>query len=315
MSAGLRTRCTVLFADLRGSTSLYERLGNAAAAGLVTQTVQALASGAVGSKGRVVKTLGDGLMALFASAQAGVEAAMKMHDLIARGLEFGGNGSTPTSVSSGVRLHVALEHGDLIELGDDIYGDAVNVAARLLDHAGDQEILVTDQVLELLDATTRRLFRSLDTIALRGREQPVIVHTCTARQPRDGEVTCFESLAEAAEPDGIRLWGRSGELVLGPRSLPALLGRGLQAHFVVGDASTSRSHAQLEWRGPSIQITDLSSNGTHVQFSDGELITLRRSSCILHGRGRIGLGRVPEVDGSATVDFELIRFATTQPAF
>ena len=186
MSAGLRARCTVLFADLRGSTGLYERLGNAAAAGLVTQTVQALARGAIGSHGRVVKTLGDGLMALFTSSQAGVEAAMKMQDLIARGLEFGGNGSTPTNVSSGVRLHVALEHGDLIELGDDIYGDAVNVAARLLDHAGDQEILVTDQVLELLDATTRRLFRSLDTIALRGREQPVIVHTCTARQPRDG---------------------------------------------------------------------------------------------------------------------------------
>lgn len=315
MSPGLRAQCTVLFADLRGSTGLYEKLGNAAATGLVTQAVESLATGAVGAQGRVVKKLGDGLMALFSSAQAGVEAALMMQGMIARGLDFGSNNSTPTNVASGVRLHVALEHGDVIDMGEDIYGDAVNVAARLLDHAGDQEILVTSHVVERLDVPTRRMFRSLDAIALRGREQSVSVHVCTARQPRDGEVTGFESLAEASEPDGIRLWSSSDELTLGLRSLPALLGRGAQAHFMVSDANTSRSHAQLELRGPSIQITDLSSNGTHVRFSDGELITLRRSSCILHGRGRIGLGRLPEPGGGATVEFELIRFASTQPAF
>jgi class 3 adenylate cyclase len=314
MSTGLRARCTVLFADLRGSTNLYEKLGNAAAAGLVTQAVEALARGAVGSQGRVVKTLGDGLMALFPSAQAGVEAALKMQAMIAQSPGGIAPDVSAARLSSGIRLHVALEHGDVIELGDDVYGDAVNVAARLLDHAGDQEILVTRQVFEQLDEPTRRLFRSLDALSLRGREQPVNVHACTPRPLRDGEVTCFESWEETVEPDAIRLWSPSGEMVLGPRSLPALLGRGAQALFVVSDASTSRSHAQLEWRGPSIQITDLSSNGTHVRFSDGELVTLRRSSCILHGRGRIGLGRPPEPGASSTVDFELIRLAPTQPA-
>jgi adenylate cyclase len=314
MSAGLRTRCTVLFADLRGSTSLYERLGNAAAAGLVTQIVQALATGATGFQGRVVKTLGDGLIALFASAQSGVEAALNMQALIAGTAGIGLTNAATNDGSSGIRLHVALEHGDVIELGEDVYGDAVNVAARLLDHAGDQEILVTHQVLEQVDEPTRRMFRSLDTLSLRGREQPVTVHACALRQLRDGDVTCFESWTEAAEPDGIRLWGPPGELILGPRSLPALLGRGVQVHYMVSDASTSRMHAQLELRGPSIQITDLSSNGTHVQFSDGELVTLRRTSCILHGRGRIGLGRLPEPGGTATVDFELVRLAPTQPA-
>jgi class 3 adenylate cyclase len=131
MSPGLRTRCTVLFADLRGSTSLYERLGNAAAAGLVTQIVQALATGATGFQGRVVKTLGDGLIALFASAQSGVEAALNMQALIAG--------------TAGIGLK--------------------------LDHAGDQEILVTHQVLEQVDEPTRRMFRSLDTLSLRGRAQ------------------------------------------------------------------------------------------------------------------------------------------------
>jgi adenylate cyclase len=314
MSTGLRARCTVLFADLRGSTGLYERLGNAAAAGLVTKTVQALAGTGVATHGRVVKTLGDGLMALFTSSQAGVSAALRMQAMIAKGLDRSGPVSGLDHRSYGLRLHVALEHGEVVELGDDIYGDAVNVAARLLDHSGDQEILVTRHVLEHLDEPTRAMFRSLDTIILRGREQPVRVFTCAAAPQRDGPETCFENWEDTAEPDGIRLWSPTGEMVLGLGSLPAMLGRGAQAQFLVNDSSTSRSHAQIEWRGQSLQITDLSSNGTHVRFSDGELVTLRRSSCVLHGRGQIGLGRLPEVGASSTIDFELLRFARTSPA-
>ncbi|MEI8265507.1 MAG: adenylate/guanylate cyclase domain-containing protein [Betaproteobacteria bacterium] len=314
MSPGLRARCTVLFADLRGSTGLYERLGNSAAAGLVTETVKGLASIGVGTHGRVVKTLGDGLMALFTSPQAAVDAALRMQAMIAKGLERGSQVSTSAHRSSGLRLHVAMEHGEVVELGDDIYGDAVNVAARLLDHSGDQEILVTRHVLEHLDEPSRDMFRSLDAIVLRGREQPVSVFTCAATSQRDGPDTGLGRWEDSEEPDGIRLWSLTGELVLGLRGLPALLGRGAQAQFLVNDASTSRSHAQLEWRGQSLQLTDLSSNGTHVRFSDGELVTLRRSSCVLHGRGQIGLGRLPEPGGSATVDFELIRFGRTLPA-
>lgn len=313
MSSGLRARCTVLFADLRGSTGLYERLGNAAAAGLVTKTVQSLASAGVGTQGRVVKTLGDGLMALFPSSQAGVDAALRMQAVIAKGLDPVGQVSSPAHHSSGLRLHVALEHGEVVELGNDIYGDAVNVAARLLDHSGDQEILITRHVLEHLDEPTRGMFRSLDTIVLRGREQPVSVFACAATPQRDGPETSFDRGEDSAEPDSIRLWSPTGEMVLGLRSLPALLGRSAEAQFLVNDSSTSRSHARLEWRGHSLQITDLSSNGTHVRFSDGELVTLRRSSCVLHGRGQIGLGRLPEPGGGATVDFELIRFALPRP--
>lgn len=313
VAPGLRARYTVLFADLRGSTGLYERLGNAAAAGMVTEFVEALASNGVGPHGRVVKTLGDGLMALFTSPQAAVEAAIRMQAMIAKGLDSGGAGPGMTHRSSGLRLHVALEHGEVVELGDDIYGDAVNVAARLLDHSGDQEILVTRHVWDHLDQHFRSMFRSLDAIVLRGREQPVSVYACAATLQRDGAETCFESWEDFSEPDGIRLWSPTRELVLGLSSLPALLGRGAHAQFLVSDASTSRTHAELEWRGQSLQITDLSSNGTHVRFSDGELVTLRRSSCVLHGRGQIGLGRLPEHGGSATVDFELIRFALTRP--
>jgi len=303
---------TVLFADLRGSTALYQHLGNAAAAALVTSAVQALSGSARSQAGRVVKTLGDGLIVLFDEATVAVQAALRMHEALANAVEARSGGGVPGRAEA-IRLHVALEHGEVIELGEDCYGDAVNVAARLLDHSGDEEVLITAQVLQRLNEPLRRRFRSLDVMALRGRTQPVAVYACAHRPLRDGPTTWYEEGDEPAEPDGVRLWNHRRDVVLGLKSLPAVLGRGPQTEFAVEDAKASRSHARLEWRGQCIYLTDLSYNGTHVRFSDGELVTLRRSSCILHGRGQIGLGRLPELARDSTVEFELLRFACTEP--
>ena len=75
---------TVLFADLRGSTSMYETLGNAEATAVVTRSVALLARVVAEHGGQVVKTLGDGLMAVFETPAGGVAAADDMHDSLAR---------------------------------------------------------------------------------------------------------------------------------------------------------------------------------------------------------------------------------------
>ena len=64
--------CTVLFADLRGSTSLYETLGNAEAASVVTHSVNVVGRIVEDHHGQVIKTLGDGLMAIFDEPQSAV---------------------------------------------------------------------------------------------------------------------------------------------------------------------------------------------------------------------------------------------------
>ena len=70
---------------------------------------------------------------------------------------------------------------------------------------------------------------------------------------------------------------------------------------------------RVDWHGGSFQLTDLSYNGTYVRFNDGEIVSLRRGSCTLHGSGTIGLGGSPSDPGSACVSFEVLRFADTQP--
>ncbi len=302
---------TILFADLRGSTSLYETLGNAEASAVVTQSV-ALLDGIIRScDGRVVKTLGDGLMAMFARSSSAVAAADEMHESIERL----GPASTATPGLPPLKLQVALAHGEMVEMAGDLFGDAVNVAARLLEHAGDNETLVTVNVLANLDAAMRARFRSLDRMQLRGRAEPVHVHLLEgSRKFGDTATTAFGDMAVVPEPEGIRLiWLELNRVYTGA-NLPVVLGRSPQAAYCIDDTRVSRSHARIDWHGGTFQLTDLSYNGTYVRFDhDPEIISLRRGTCTLHGSGLVGLGTPPLEPSSPSVRFEIMRFGDTQP--
>ena len=300
---------TVLFADLRGSTALFETLGNAEATSVVTHCVNALARAVEACRGRVVKTLGDGLMALFDESLQASQSANQMHDLldsmVQRGQERGAS-----SGLRGLKLQVALARGEIVEMAGDAFGDAVNVAARLLDHAGDNETLVTVEVLLGLPLDQRIRFRSLDRLTLRGRAEPVQVHVLGGRRGgTEQAVTQFGGVAlPVDEPDGVRLHWQEHEALFASQQLPLVLGRSPAASFCVDDGRVSRSHCRVDWHGGSFQLTDLSYNGTYVRFADGEIVSLRRGSCTLHGNGTIGLGGSPLDPASACVDFEILRF-------
>jgi hypothetical protein len=262
----------------------------------------------------VVKTLGDGLMAVFDDPAQAYGAAMQMHDvldaIVSRGRE---RGASPGLRA--LRLQVAMARGELVEMGGDCYGDAVNVAARLLDHASDNETLLTTDVLRDLPAEAQARFRSLDRMVLRGRVEPVEVHVLGGRRSTTdtGVATQFSGVETPDfEPDGLRLaWNRLSRSFTA-QQLPVILGRSPQSTFCVDDARVSRSHARVDWHGGSFQLTDLSYNGTYVQFNDGEIVSLRRGSCTLHGSGAIGLGGAPTDPEAAVVEFDVLRFEDTQ---
>jgi adenylate cyclase len=308
---------TVLFADLRGSTSMYETLGNADATTVVTQSVALLASVVEEHGGKVVKTLGDGLMAIFPGPSGGVQASDDMHDSLAR-IGLPAQAATDTSeprAPISLKLQVGLAHGEVVEMSGDVFGDAVNVAARLLDHAGDNETLVTQSVVEGLEDWERSRFRSLDRMQLRGRVEPVHVHLLEAvRRFGDTAATAFGDMAPASvEPEGIRLIWLDVNRIYSGTSLPVILGRSPQATYIIDDNRVSRSHARIDWHGGTFQLTDLSYNGTYVRFdNDPEIISLRRGACTLHGAGVIGLGTPPSEPVSPCVRFEVMKFADTQ---
>ena len=305
---------TVLFADLRGSTSMYETLGNADATAVVTRSVGLLAR-VVGTRGGiVVKTLGDGLMAVFERPSAAVAAADDMHDSMAR-VGTPGEAAPEAAPAVPLRLQVGIAHGEVVEMQGDVFGDAVNVAARLLDHAGDNETLATASVVEGLGEWEQSRFRSLDRMQLRGRTEPVHVHLQEAvRRFGDTAATAYgDMLVPAAEPEGIRLIWVDVNRIFAGTSLPVVLGRSPQATYIIDDNRVSRSHARVDWHGGTFQLVDLSYNGTYVRFdNDPEIISLRRGACTLHGSGVIGLGTPPSEPLSPCVRFEVMKFADTQ---
>ena len=307
---------TVLFADLRGSTAMYESLGNTDATAVVTQSITLLAQIVALHEGRVVKTLGDGLMAMFPEAGSAVAAANDMHESLER-IGPPGDPTNPRTRLVPLRLQVGLARGEVIEMQGDVFGDAVNVAARLIDHAGDNETLVTANVLDALDDLEQARFRSLDRMQLRGRVEPVHVYVLESAQRRfgDTQATAFGDIAPVApEPEGIRLIWMDLNRIYAGVSLPVILGRSPQATYIIDDTRVSRSHARIVWHGGTFQLTDLSYNGTYVRFDhDPEVISLRRGSCTLHGSGVIGLGGSPTDATSASVRFEIMKFADTQP--
>ncbi|MDQ6684869.1 MAG: adenylate/guanylate cyclase domain-containing protein [Pseudomonadota bacterium] len=320
---------TVLFADLRGSTGMYESLGNTDATAVVTRSVSLLARVVQAHGGQVVKTLGDGLMAVFDAVDSSVAAADEMHDAMTRiGVPdelaaaresptlFPGAAGTESQPATAVplKLQIGIAHGEIVEMSGDVFGDAVNVAARLLDHAGDNETLATLSVVEKLDDWERSRFRNLDRMQLRGRAEPVHVYLQEAiRRFGDTAATAFGDMAPAtSENDGIRLIWVDVNRIFAGTSLPVVLGRSPQATYIIDDNRVSRSHARIDWHGGTFQLVDLSYNGTYVRFdNDPEIISLRRGSCTLHGAGLIGLGTPPSEPQSPCVRFEVMRFADT----
>ena len=305
---------TVLFADLRGSTSLFETLGNAEATAVVTQTVALVRHAVQRAEGRTVKTLGDGLMAVFSDPAQAFEAAVLMHAELDLLLSQGRVRAEQASGPRALRLQVAVSLGEVVEMSGDCFGDAVNVAARLLDHAGDNETLFTSEARDALPNAIKARFRNLDGINVRGRVEPVRVYVLERPAGSDAVATQFGAPSFApSEPDGIRLTWLDLDRMFDTRLLPIVLGRSVQAAFCITDGRVSRQHARIDWDGGRFNLTDLSFNGSYVRFSGNtEVMALRRTSCPLHGSGVIGLGSSPAQLETPVVRFEVLHFAETQ---
>lgn len=301
---------TVLFADLRGSTSLYETLGNAEAAAVVTQSVALLGQVVSGCGGRVVKTLGDGLMAVFDRPERASLAADEMHESLER------IGSDDRE-GPALRLKVSAALGEMVDVDGDCFGDAVNVAARVLELAGDHETLCTEPFVLALPQAQRDRFRSLDRLHLRGRQEPVGVFRMQHRSFSDSMSTVLDVSQASVMPDGIRITWHDESRVFAGVHTPVVIGRSPQANYFIDDTRVSRTHARIEWHGGNFQLTDLSSNGTFVKFQEhAEPVALRRGTCTLHGAGMIWLGGLPslvQLTMPPVLQFEVVSFNDTAP--
>ena len=158
---------TIMFTDIAGSTALTEELGDAAFRSVARRLETSLRA-CVGETGGAViegKLLGDGLLAVFTSAGPALECAVRCVDA-ARG--------------AGLGLHVGLHAGDVIREGGDIFGGAVNLAARVAAEAPAGQVLVSETVRSLALTSARIGFADQGSRPLKGFSEPVRLYRVSA---------------------------------------------------------------------------------------------------------------------------------------
>ncbi|MDA0977503.1 MAG: adenylate/guanylate cyclase domain-containing protein [Proteobacteria bacterium] len=158
----------VMFADVTGSTRLYETLGDEAANRIIGKVIDVMAKITEGYQGFVIKTIGDEIMCRFSSANDCVRAAIECQEEISAGIQ---------GEDVEISIKVGLHFGPAILMDDgDVFGDAVNVAARMAGIAKGAQIITTQDTVSLLDADLQDMSRQFDRTNVKGKEEAIIVY-------------------------------------------------------------------------------------------------------------------------------------------
>jgi len=270
---------TVLFADIVASTALYVQRGDATAFALTAQCLGEVERHLVAGGGRIRKRLGDGLLATFESSTAALRAAQ-----IARSALIDPDG---TLVREGVRARFGITAGPAVDEADDIFGDVVNVAARLLALAGPDEIFLSGKVYEVLDQELRAGVRLIDQITLRNRPGAVLVYEYVGAER---EATVSVAGKPRASTVALEIEHGARLFVIGPERPRLTIGRQASHDICVDHDAVSRTHAELQLREDRFVLVDRSTNGTYVHVDGGAVLRIVREELILAGAGRIVAG-------------------------
>ena len=292
---------TVVFADLVGSTGIFERLGDETAGRFVTQLTSALSRTFEEHSGRVVKLLGDGLFVVFPAEGDALAACVAIQKRLQdKPVYAGGAGNA-------IQMQMGMEAGEVVEIDGDCYGDAVNSAARLADLAGAEQILTTQRVREALPQLQKSQLRTLGPMYLRGKSEATEVFRVEWQAGHDADETVMGvSMFKASKSSQIELSALGQSLRLEPQGEKLTLGRATTASLAINDARVSRVHATVEWRGGHFILGDNSSFGTWVYMGNqSEPVILRRTECYLVGQGQITLGCERDAESAPLVMFSV----------
>jgi hypothetical protein len=290
---------TILFADVSGSTRLFETKGDVEARRLIASVLDALSSVCVQHGGRVIKTIGDEIMCSLPSALDGLLAACDMQKKMARDIEF---------VRDNLAVRIGLHHGDALEEAGDIYGDAVNIAARMTSLAKREQIVTTAATVDGVGAGAPET-RSLGRARVSGKLLPIEIVDVIWQEDTSG-MTMVQSAIRLGDGPGVAAGGRlilrhRGKLIeLSENSEPFMMGRELSNHLVVEADWVSRTHAQIEFKRGHFMISDRSTNATYVCIGQDPELRVHRDELHLRQSGSISMGQAGAINAHDLIHFD-----------
>ena len=285
----------ILFADVSGSTQLYETLGDVRARGIVSRCIDIMTDATHRHGGTLIKTIGDEVMTIFPDAGSAAEAAVEMQE-----------GITGQMVVDGrpMAVRVGFHFGPTLLEDDDVFGDAVNLAARIVSQAKAGEILTTGDTASVLPERWRSACRQIDLTQVKGKRDEIAIHELVW-EASDATIVRKPWTTRQRAGGGLTLIAGDTRLDVSEVHPSATIGRAEQNDLVVRQPVISRLHARIEYRNGRIVLTDLIANGTYIEAEGGDSRLLHRDSQELSGSGRLGLGEAVATDAPTTLQYQV----------
>ena len=291
----------IVFADLSGSTKLYDRLGNTEAHGLVGQVVSDLCNIVDEHGGTVIKTIGDEILATFENGVAVVESVFYMHKFLELSAVTSGQ-------KSNFRIRVGFHQGPVILENGDVFGNAVNLAARIVALAKAGQILTTKETLDLLGDEVAALARQTDVVRLKGLSGEFAIFELIPPETQQTVTMAlgdFTVTGSNAPQQRLELTLHGQKIHVDTARPQVGFGRAVDNDIVVASQTASRFHGKIDFKRDKFVLTDQSYNGTFVQPDGKDVILVRHDEQILEGRGRIFLGHKNASDVENTIFYQV----------
>ncbi len=299
LEMGKEIEVAIVFADVVGSTKLYELLGDLRARDMVGICIDVMRAATDQNKGTVIKTMGDEVMSTFPTADDALNAAAQMQKQITLHPQLKVD-------EQAVAIRIGCNFGPVVYENRDIFGSAVHTANRMTSQAKAGQIMTTATMVDRLSSEWRASVRQIDIATLKGRSSEVALFEVlwqtddiTSMVP----TIAINSRDRSAKPMRLRLRYQGLEVVVEETRANITIGRAEENDLVVKGNLISRLHARIEISRNKFMLVDQSTNGTFVLGKEGEDAFVRRDSMQLRGEGLIGLGKAPDSNSSQVIRY------------
>lgn len=274
----------ILFSDIVGSTSLYQEIGDSEAHRLVVECLETMRGAVESVGGTLLRTVGDAVLAKFDSCDDAFAAARNMHQL----QEY-----------KQLSVRIGFHWGAAIPNQGDVYGNAVNVAARVAGLANGNEIVVTKEVVERLSTEFQSNTSFLTEINVKGISAPLSLFRLRWKEDVTEFATRLFSREEIENraPVSVQMQLSSGDttVTLKKHGDKCSIGRGEENNMRTTHATASRLHATITCKQGKFYLEDASTNGTYVIKAPGDTpVFVHRETITVDGVGVITSGFLPQ---------------------
>lgn len=292
-------QCAIMFADIAGSTRLYNQLGDDKAELLISTRLDIMCNITTDHNGRVIKKIGDEIMCQFPTAEDAALAASEMHVK-----------KITSDDTEPLNIRVGLHYGITIARDNDIFGDAVNIAARMAAIAKANQSITTENFVRLLSNGSKSKTRLFDSTRVKGIDEEIKIYQILWEE---GNVTTFATaqyIQKISQADISIVLTSSDEeyFFTDSDASPAIsIGRDSSCDITIDAKFASRSHVDLEFRRGKFVLIDHSTNGTYVKSNNQQDIFIRREQLPLIGEGYISLGENYSPENTNNIYFSVLQ--------